>query len=170
MKKMISVDGVIDTPHCWAELSIKDYAQEHGDGCMVPLETILDDKNVRIMDKMWVVCNFDVLSPNDSHELATLYALHVITASNVAARRAIEAKLLWIKDEIDDEELELAEKEAWDEAKYYPKSRAAAFAAKKDPKNSLLLSAAIAGEWFSNEADATEMVWQWEQMKERIND
>lgn len=170
----LSVNDVQTAPHCWSDFSIQEYADKHGDGTYVSAMVILNDPDVKIMDKLWLVGTFSLLSDRNTHILAIEYARHILTEANIRGHRALDAKILWIDGEIDDKELQLAEKEAWDEGKIYTKSKAAAFASKKDPKYAFLLAAAQAGDWFTNAADASELVWQWDTMtmflKEISND
>jgi len=171
MKRIwVSPEDCIANHTCWTPETLKRYTYEYGNGDEVLVESILKDPNVSIVDKMYIVDITDMLSDEDSHWLAVDYAGHALTKHTIAGKVSLNIKAEWIKGQISDAQLLEAEKDAWHEAKTYPKSKAAAFACKKDPKLALRGASAFAGGWYGEAVDPIEKQWQWERMLERLED
>jgi len=168
MLKWLSIEDCIKNNTCWSPGAILEYAKKHGDGNRVKVLPLLNNPDIYKVDKMWVVDAVGLLKESDYHWLAIEYAAHVLEDANKAGMKALTTKAMWIKGRVTDEELENAEKDAWNEAKYYPKSKAAAFAAKKDPKLALKLSSALAAGWYGEVVDPEEINWQWSLMVDRL--
>lgn len=167
-KMLISPEDCMANNTCWPKERLEDYTKKYGKNGKVRVQTILDDENVSIVDKMYIVDITKLLTPQDAHWLSVEFASHWMEPANKDGLKAVKMKVYWLKDRCDDQDLEDAEKLAWEEAKVYPKSKSAAFAAKKDPYLAMRGSAALAGGWYGETIVPEEKEWQWSLILDRL--
>lgn len=168
MKNKLSIEDCIQHNTCWSTKAIEDYAKKHGDGKEVTIKDVLNDPAISKVDKMWVVESTGLLTDDDCHWLAIEFAAHILEDANKAGMKALTTKAMWIKGNATDEKLKNMEKAAWDEAKYYPKSKAAAFAAKTNPDLAIKGASAFSAGWYGEAVNPEEINWQWSLMVDRL--
>ncbi len=164
--KKISIRDCIESHTCWPVSRLEDYAKQHGGGEEIPVQDILDDEMISVVDKMWIVITAGLLTEDQMHNLAVIYAEHALTEANTYGWDALEAKRDWLMNKIDHKDLKFAENAAWEEGRVYPMSKGAACAAKTCAEVALRGAAVAAGGWFGGDINSDEKLWQWRKMRE----
>ena len=168
LEAKITPELCIASNTCWPEDRIKKYKDKKNPEGYV--WKILDDDNVSIVDKIFIVDISGILSDRQKHKLALEFASHVLTKTNRRAWIALAKKEDWLDKRVSDSQLAKAETMAWEEAKTLPKSKAAAFAAKRDARLAFNGSASFSGGWYGGDVDPKEKRWQWNQILKEITE
>ena len=166
-KIKISADAVISKEHCWDDEYIRRWALDKTGSDECDYADIVES-DMSVADKLWVTWNFPVFNDREMHEIAIKFAAHWLAGPEPNSRDFLTIKWLWLEGMRSDEELEEAQKGAWDEAKTFPTAKSTAFAMARDPFIAVQGAYARAGGAYGPDINTNEKLWQWNMVLDRL--